>query len=64
MLTRYASERCGDCSRGLTWIEIAFGRFNDPVCGACLIKREQKAHLKSECDEYCPYCREGKQTQI
>lgn len=39
MLPRYSSVRCGDCGQGLTWIEIAFGRFFDPVCGACLLKR-------------------------
>lgn len=36
MLQRYACERCADCGRGLTWIEIAFGKFGDPVCGRCL----------------------------
>ena len=41
MLPRYTSERCGDCGQGLTWIEIAFGRIADPVCGACLLKRRQ-----------------------
>lgn len=34
-------ERCGDCGKSLHWIEIAFGRFNDPVCGRCLIVRAQ-----------------------
>lgn len=38
-MRRYTSERCGDCGKDLTWIEIAFGRIFDPVCGACLIRR-------------------------
>lgn len=39
-IPRYNSVRCGDCGRGLTSIEIAFGRFNDPVCGRCLQSRK------------------------
>lgn len=38
-LLRYATERCRDCGRGLTWIEVAFGRAGDPVCGRCLMVR-------------------------
>jgi len=59
MLERYPNNPCGDCGRGLTWIEIAFGRAFDPVCGACLIKRraaqEPRINLDTltleECEE-------------
>lgn len=40
-MNRYTCERCGDCGRGLTFIEIGFGRVNDPVCGRCLMKRQE-----------------------
>lgn len=38
-MDRHSCERCAECGRGLTWIEIAFGRLGDPVCGRCLIER-------------------------
>ena len=40
-LEQYSSERCGDCGQGLNWIEIAFGRVSDPICGKCLKKRKE-----------------------
>lgn len=48
MLPRYHDVRCGDCGQGLTWIEIAFGRFLDPVCGPCLLSRQTADELPSE----------------
>ena len=52
-MTRYSCERCGDCGQGLTWIEIAFGRFADPVCGACLQKRIPTIDLDAMTLEEC-----------
>ncbi len=42
MLARYNECRCGQCGRGMTWIEIAFGSFFDPICGPCLVVRNAK----------------------
>lgn len=41
-----STERCATCGRALTWLEIAFGRFNDPVCGKCLGERPTVRALK------------------
>ncbi len=51
-MQRYTSERCGTCGQGLTWIEIAFGRFLDPVCGACLRLRPNQGLSAPP----CPHC--------
>ena len=66
-LLRYACERCNQCSRRLTWIEIAFGRVGDPVCGACLLKRERDNAQRQPPRPYKPlpaFPRGGKDTQF
>ena len=54
-MTRYTSEWCNDCGQGLTWIEIAFGRVADPVCGPCLqVRRDERPEVDTSDSEQGP----------